>query len=94
MSHKGARVAVFVDGCFWHGCPEHYTKPETNRMFWQKKVNRNMKRDREVDQELLAGGWEVLRIWEHEVEQEAFACAQRVIAALRQRRDESVATEL
>lgn len=86
LSHRGASVAVFVDGCFWHGCPEHYSKPDTNRGFWEDKINRNKDRDREVERDLRAGGWEVLRFWEHEVEQEATACARQVKAVINQRR--------
>lgn len=62
-----ARVVVFVDGCFWHGCPEHGTIPETNRAFWEKKIRRNIERDREVTEELGEMGWTVLRVWTHEL---------------------------
>lgn len=62
-----ARVAVFVDGCFWHGCPLHYTAPEDNNEFWQRKLAQNLKRDREVDAALTEAGWRVVRIWEHEL---------------------------
>jgi DNA mismatch endonuclease (patch repair protein) len=59
------RLAVFVDGCYWHGCPKHYTRPKSNRKFWDAKIARNRRRDREVGRLLLAKGWRVLRIWEH-----------------------------
>jgi DNA mismatch endonuclease, patch repair protein len=62
-----AKVAVFVDGCFWHGCPEHYTKPRANDTFWQEKLRRNRTRDERVDSELAALGWVSVRIWEHAV---------------------------
>ena len=58
-------LAVFVDGCYWHGCPKHYTRPKSNRKFWDVKIARNRQRDREVNRLLLAKGWRVLRIWEH-----------------------------
>jgi DNA mismatch endonuclease (patch repair protein) len=61
------RVAVFVDGCFWHGCPAHATKPATNRAFWCKKLARNKARDQLVTRTLRAAGWRVLRVWEHEL---------------------------
>lgn len=61
-----ARVAVFMDGCFWHGCPLHYTAPVANASFWAEKVARNQTRDREVDALLESAGWQVLRFWEHE----------------------------
>jgi DNA mismatch endonuclease (patch repair protein) len=61
-----AKVAVFVDGCFWHGCPEHQTTPKSNPDYWVPKLKRNVERDREVDEALAHAGWQVLRIWEHE----------------------------
>jgi DNA mismatch endonuclease (patch repair protein) len=61
------KLAVFVDGCFWHGCPKHGTKPKGNAAFWRKKINRNQVRDRLVSRTLRAQGWRVLRIWEHEL---------------------------
>lgn len=61
-----ARVAVFVDGCFWHCCPDHGTQPARNLDYWAPKLARNVQRDREQDAALLAHGWRVVRIWEHE----------------------------
>lgn len=61
------KVAVFVDGCFWHGCPEHGTSPKTNASYWSAKIARNMERDRLNDTELSYAGWAVVRIWEHEL---------------------------
>jgi len=61
------RVAVFVDGCFWHGCPKHCKIPAGNRPFWKKKFAANKSRDRRVNRELRKLGWRVLRIWEHEL---------------------------
>lgn len=60
------RVVVFVDGCFWHGCPEHATRPKTNEAFWESKLDRNVERDSATTSLLTASGWRVLRIWEHE----------------------------
>jgi DNA mismatch endonuclease (patch repair protein) len=60
-----ARVAVFVDGCFWHGCPNHGTKPRVHSDWWRAKLERNRLRDLRNDEELNAAGWQVLRIWEH-----------------------------
>jgi DNA mismatch endonuclease (patch repair protein) len=63
-----ARVAVFVDGCFWHGCPEHgRRRHEVNGWYWREKIDRNRRRDRETDELLRAGGWQVIRFWEHEL---------------------------
>lgn len=60
-----ARLAVFVDGCFWHGCPEHYVASKTNSMYWDQKIEANRVRDSETDRLLSSAGWHVLRIWEH-----------------------------
>lgn len=60
------RVAVFVDGCYWHGCPEHYTPPRTNSGYWSAKVGANVRRDRDTDARLVEAGWTVVRLWEHE----------------------------
>ncbi|MFD7508586.1 very short patch repair endonuclease [Streptomyces sp. NPDC059853] len=77
-----ARVAVFVDGCFWHGCPEHH-RPSTKRSeFWTEKIKDNRARDIEMNAALRAEGWEVVRVWEHEDPQVA---ADRVTEAIRQR---------
>jgi DNA mismatch endonuclease (patch repair protein) len=62
-----ARLAVFVDGCFWHGCPRHGTRPRSNAKFWRSKIARNQSRDRTVTRVLRKTGWKVLRIWEHEL---------------------------
>ncbi|HCN30093.1 MAG TPA: very short patch repair endonuclease [Verrucomicrobiales bacterium] len=59
------RVCVFVDGCFWHGCPLHFRRPKSRRAFWDAKIARNKARDRRVARELRASGWRVLRVWEH-----------------------------
>ena len=61
------KLAVFVDGCFWHGCPKHATQPKGNRRFWADKLEANKSRDRKVNRELRAKGWKVLRIWEHDL---------------------------
>ena len=61
------RLAVFVDGCFWHACPQHTTKPRNNAAFWRKKFAANKARDRLVSRTLRKDGWRVLRIWEHEL---------------------------
>jgi DNA mismatch endonuclease, patch repair protein len=61
-----AKVAVFVDGCFWHSCPEHLTIPKNNRQWWLDKLEANEARDRRVDRELQELGWLPMRVWEHE----------------------------
>lgn len=61
-----SRIAVFIDGCFWHSCPAHGTRPKSNAEYWSPKLARNVQRDRETDAALEALGWQVLRFWEHE----------------------------
>ena len=77
-----AKVAVFIDGCFWHRCPEHSTMPKTNREFWAAKLQRNVEPDRENDRALDTMGWTVIRIWEHVP---ARAAADRVMRAVARR---------
>lgn len=62
-----AGVAVFVDGCFWHGCPKHGTMPKSNRQYWRNKIDRNIKRDQQVSRKLRRAGWHVYRFWEHDI---------------------------
>jgi DNA mismatch endonuclease (patch repair protein) len=66
MVFTKAKVAVFMDGCFWHGCPQHHTKAATNADYWAEKVLRNRERDAETDRLLTEAGWKVVRVWEHE----------------------------
>jgi DNA mismatch endonuclease (patch repair protein) len=68
---RNKRVAVFVDGCFWHGCEKHLRMPTSNREYWEKKIFRNMIRDRITNRELRAQGWKVIRVWEHEFDSES-----------------------
>lgn len=74
----GARVAVFIDGCFWHGCPQHGKLPATNREFWQAKIYRNIERDREVSAALQQQGWKVLRFWQHELKTDLAQVVERI----------------
>lgn len=77
---SSARVAVFVDGCFWHGCPEHGTQPMSNASWWAAKLAANVDRDRDTDRCLASLGWTVIRVWEHEP---PAAAAERVAEAVR-----------
>ncbi len=80
---RAAKVAVFVDGCFWHGCPRHGTKPVNNRAFWKAKFARNAARDREVTRTLRQAGWRVLRVWECALTRKrAGSTAARIVRAL------------
>jgi DNA mismatch endonuclease (patch repair protein) len=75
-----ARVAVYVDGCFWHMCPEHSTMPANNAAWWKAKLEGNRTRDRRTDEVLARHGWEVVRVWEHEEPEQA---AERVAELVR-----------
>lgn len=77
-----SRVVVFVDGCFWHGCPEHATWPTSNADYWREKIETNRLRDRDTDTQLQAAGWHVVRIWEHE---DMRAAADRLERIVRER---------
>ncbi|MBX3131422.1 MAG: very short patch repair endonuclease [Polyangiaceae bacterium] len=79
----GPRVVVFVDGCFWHGCPQHATWPKQNAEFWRAKIVANRQRDLDTDARLLAQGWEVVRIWAHDKPHEA---ASRIAKLVRVRK--------
>jgi DNA mismatch endonuclease, patch repair protein len=74
------RVCVFVDGCFWHQCPDHATTPSTNRDYWTTKIEGNARRDRETDEKLANEGWTVLRFWEHD---DALAAADKIEQVIR-----------
>lgn len=73
------KIAIFVDGCFWHRCPEHATSPKSNREWWRDKLDANVRRDRENDVRLRKAGWTVIRVWEHETPDDA---ADRIAAIL------------
>lgn len=87
IAYGRKRVAIFLDGCFWHGCPSCYRRPATNRSYWDAKVRRNRKRDRERRAELTRLGWRVVGIWEHEARRSPDACVKRVREALLKGRD-------
>lgn len=76
--YPGARVAVFVDGCFWHGCPIHYRAPADNSDQWRNKIIATKKRDEEVSKKLQVDGWGVLRFWEHSVKKNTDECVEIV----------------
>ncbi|MEU9183134.1 very short patch repair endonuclease [Streptomyces sp. NPDC048484] len=78
-----AKVAVFMDGCFWHGCPQHATRPKANAEWWREKLDGNMARDAETTRHLAASGWTVLRFWEHEAPGDV---AERVAATVDRQR--------
>ena len=83
VSFGPARVAVFLDGCYWHGCPDHGSRPTANGKWWREKFLATQKRDRDTDRRLREAGWEPVRVWEHE---DPAVAAKRVQRAIRRRR--------
>jgi DNA mismatch endonuclease, patch repair protein len=79
----GKRLAVFVDGCQWHGCPEHYVRPRTRNDFWGRKLDENVARDVRQTIGLESAGWRVIRIWEHELWRDPATAARNVLDALK-----------
>lgn len=76
------KVALFVDGCFWHSCPVHGHMPKSNTAYWVPKLEKNVERDMAKDIRLRQDGWSVLHFWEHEVDDDAASCAQRIAMAI------------
>lgn len=75
---EDARVAIFLDGCYWHGCPKCYRAPTSNTGYWSGKFLRNKQRDRRVGRLLRRGGWKVVRVWEHEIERSPGAVVEKI----------------
>ncbi|MFF3937693.1 very short patch repair endonuclease [Streptomyces phaeofaciens] len=84
VAFTGVKVAVLIDGCFWHGCPQHATQPKSNAAWWRNKLDRNMARDRETTDHLAAQGWTVLRFWEHVPPGEVAGAVQAAVELERQ----------
>jgi DNA mismatch endonuclease (patch repair protein) len=78
---QNRRLAVFVDGCFWHACPEHATKPANNRSFWRRKLESNRRRDVLVNRTLKKSGWVVVRIWECDLAKRPEWCIKKIVRA-------------
>jgi len=79
---RKSRIAVFVDGCFWHGCPRHLKMPGNNRAFWKRKLTGNRRRDRLVNRVLRQRGWCVIRVWGHELTKHPQRCVKRITRVL------------
>jgi DNA mismatch endonuclease, patch repair protein len=76
------KIAVFIDGCFWHKCPVCFQEPETRKEFWMKKIQSNIDRDKKVNEQLITDGWTVIRIWEHEIRKEPEKAVKNIITLL------------
>lgn len=83
---KSYRAVVFVDGCFWHKCPDHFVLPRTRAQFWQDKINGNVVRDQRNNETLRSQGWLVIRIWEHDIKASLDECIGRVVTVLEKQR--------
>lgn len=79
ISVPAKKLAVFIDGCFWHGCPDHYVHPRRNSAFWDETLRENVERDRRQTLKLMCSGWVVVRVWEHELRESIEEAAQRVL---------------
>jgi DNA mismatch endonuclease, patch repair protein len=72
------KIVVFLDSCYWHGCPQHLRLPSSNQEYWIKKIERNKNRDNQVNEEYLKTGWRVIRFWEHELKENFESCVDKV----------------
>lgn len=81
IAFPGKKIAIFIDGCFWHGCSEHRNIPAHNRDWWQKKIEENRVRDKDTDEKLLVAGWVVCRFWEHDAAEMIVDKMLKVISA-------------
>jgi DNA mismatch endonuclease (patch repair protein) len=79
-----SKVVVFIDSCFWHGCPNHLRRPGSHQDYWEAKISRNRQRDTEVTETYRQMGWTALRIWEHELKENLESCLARIVDAVRQ----------
>lgn len=79
FGNKQRKIAIFVDGCFWHGCPRCYKPPSTRAEYWRNKLERNTKNDKNVTKSLVGDGYHVYRFWEHEVLSDPMACVRRIV---------------
>lgn len=85
FTFRHEKVLIFIDGCFWHGCPKHLRLPQNNRDFWEKKIQRNKDRDKHVNRELRKMGWTVIRVWEHELKK-----PEKVVAKIKKHLEQSL----
>lgn len=79
---KKLKIAIFIDSCFWHKCPKHFRKPNSNISYWKPKINRNVERAKEVNKQLRRNGWKAVRFWEHDIKKNPNKCIKRVLKYL------------
>jgi DNA mismatch endonuclease, patch repair protein len=90
LSFKEIRTVVFVDSCFWHGCPIHYKRPKSNQEYWDKKFERNRARDEVVNQHYIEEGWGIMRVWEHELKEDFDGTIEDIIGFIEECREASL----
>jgi len=76
------KIAIFIDGCFWHKCPLDFQEPKSNKKYWMEKIQLNVERDKKINEDLQTGGWVVVRIWEHMIKKEPEKAIDQIIARL------------
>ena len=79
FTSKKLKIAIFIDSCFWHKCPKHFRKPNSNKSYWTSKIDRNVERAKEVNKMLKKEGWKVIRFWEHEIKKNPNKCIKKLI---------------
>ncbi len=82
ISNKSKRVAIFIDGCFWHGCKRCYIEPKSNAEFWKNKITRNQERRKKVMEELKKDNWKIMQFWEHEINSNCEKVSSKIVAML------------
>jgi len=75
---KKLKIVIFIDSCFWHKCPKHFKKPNSNIFYWKLKINRNVERAKEVNKQLKKDGWKVIRFWEHDILKIPAKCVNKI----------------
>lgn len=84
---KKYKIVIFLDSCFWHGCPVHYRIPKSNEEYWYKKIHRNIDRDKEVNEYYYQNRWHLLRVWEHEIKNDVDEVVSRIVAFIQSYRN-------
>jgi len=79
FANKREKIAIFIDGCFWHGCKKHCRMPNSNKKYWTQKIERNKKNDKLITKKLGQKGWNIIRLWEHEVKNDPKKCRTKIL---------------
>lgn len=84
------KIVIFIDSCFWHGCPIHFKRPKTNQEFWDKKISRNQERDIEVNDYYIKNNWNLKRIWEHEIRKDLTGTVEHTLSFIGKAKEENI----